>query len=199
MKALVIPAYQPSEALLHLVQDLPAGLFAVIVVVDDGSGPEYAEIFSRASTLPNVQIARHAVPIGRGAALRTGIHAALSTAPDLTAVVTADIGHSAKEVAWAHGLRRTPESLVLGTHQPPQRSIVTLAATWALAGQPLSEPETTLRSIPAALLPHLLRMESNGPEFDVEMLLAAGQHSIPLLEHRGTDAFVCQPAPQTSS
>ena len=68
MKALVIPAYQPSEALLHLLQELPAAVFALIVVVDDGSGPEYAEIFSRASALPNVQIARHAVPIGSGAA-----------------------------------------------------------------------------------------------------------------------------------
>ena len=185
VKALVIPAYQPSETLLRLLQDLPAGLFAPIVVVDDGSGPEYAEIFSRAGALPNVQIARHAVPIGRGGALRTGINAALSTAPNLTSVVTAD----AKEVAMADGLRRTLDSLILGTHQPPRRSIATLAATWALAGQPLSEPETTLRSIPAALLPHLLRMESNGPEFDVEMLLVAGQNSVPMFEQQ-----VAQPA-----
>jgi hypothetical protein len=180
--ALVIPAYQPSESLLHLLQDLPAGLFAATVVVDDGSGPQYAQIFSRAADLPNVQIARHAVPIGRGAALRTGIHAALTAAPHLTAVVTTDGSHSAQEVARAHGLRRTPEPLVLGTRQPPRRSIATRAATWALAGQPLSEPGATLRSIPAALLPHLLRMESNGPEFEVEMLLVAGQHNIPLLE-----------------
>ena len=105
MKALVILAYQPSEALLHLLQHLPPGSFAAIVVVDDGGGPEYAEIFSRASTLPSVQIARHAVPIGRGAALRAGIHAALSTAPDLTDIVTADSSHSVEEVARAHGLR----------------------------------------------------------------------------------------------
>ncbi|MGA3240487.1 MAG: glycosyltransferase [Bryobacteraceae bacterium] len=184
VKALVIPAYQPSESLLHLLQDLTAGLFAAIVVVDDGSGPAYAEIFARVAAFPNVQIVRHAVPIGRGAALRTGIHAALSTAPHLTAVVTTDITHSAKEVAWAHGLRRTRDSLVLVTRQPPPRSIATLAVTWALTGQPLSEPETTLRSIPAALLPHLLRMESNGPEFEVETLLVAGQHSIPVLEEQ---------------
>jgi hypothetical protein len=198
VKALVILAYQPSEALLQLLQDLTAGCgdelrFGAIVVVDDGNGPEYAEIFSRASALPSVQIARHAVPIGRGAALRTGIHAALCTVPDLTDVVTADSGHSVEEVARAHGLRRTPESLVLVTQQQPRRSIARLAATWALAGEPLSEPGTALRSIPAALLPHLLRLESNGPEFEIETLLVAGQHGIPLLEEQ-VEQQIDQPA-----
>ena len=165
MKALVIPVYQPSESLLHLLQDLPAGSFAAIVIVDDGSGPHYAEIFSRAGTLPGVQIVRHAIPIGRGAALRTGIHAALASVPDLTAVVTTDGSHSAnaiEQISGDSGALRRPwaraTSLVLGIHQAPRRSIGTLAATWALAGQPLSEPETTLRSIPVALLPHLLRL-----------------------------------------
>ena len=200
MKALVIVAYQPSEALLHLLQDLTAGSFAAIVVVDDGSGREYAEIFSRASALPNVQIARHAVAIGRGAALRTGIHAALCSAPDLTEVVTADSSHSAGAIerisrdSGDSSVHRRPwaraTSLVLGIKRPQRRSIATAAATWALAGQSLSEPGTTLRSIPAAVLPHLLRMESNGPEFEIEALLVAGQHSIPLIEEQVEERIV---------
>ena len=205
MKALVIPAYQPSEALLHLLQDLPSGLFAAIVVVDDGSGPEYAEIFSRASAVPNVQVARHAFHIGRGAAIRTGIHAALAIEPELTTVVTTDSGHAAKailQISSDSDVRRRPwaraTSLVLGTHQPPRRRIATLAATWALTGQPLSEPDTTLRSIPAALFPHLLRMKSNGPEFDVEMLLVAGQQSIDMVEEQVEEPAGTRPSPAVS-
>jgi hypothetical protein len=189
VKALVIPAYQPGEALVQLLQDLPAEWFAAIVVVDDGSGPEYAEIFLRAGALPGVRVARHAVHVGRGAAIRTGIHAALAVEAGLTAVVVTDCGHSVKaigEISCDSGGRHRPwaraTTVILGTRQPARRGIATLAATWALAGQTLAEPDTTLRSLPAALLPHLLRMESNGAEFDVEMLLVAGQHSIPVVE-----------------
>jgi hypothetical protein len=182
VKALVIPAYQPSEALLHLLQDLPAEALDVIVVVDDGSGPEYLETFARAAALPKVQVARHATRIGRGAAVRTGIHAALVAAPELTRIVTADTCDSAAAILQISS-HAGANALILAT-RPQRGSILTIAATTGLVGQALSEPDTTLRALPAALLPYLLRMESNGPELDVEMLLVAGQHSIPIVEER---------------
>lgn len=58
--------------------------------MDDGSGPEYGGIFSQASSLPNVHLLRHAVNLGKGAALKTGINFALVAFPSLTGVVTAD-------------------------------------------------------------------------------------------------------------
>ena len=188
VKALVIPAYQPSEALLYLLQALPDESFAVVVVVDDGSGPEYAEIFARAAALPKVHVARHAMRIGRGAAVRTGIHAALIAAPDLNQIVTAGSSDSAAAILQiSSGGRDYATALILGTRQR-RRSILTAAATRGLVGQALSEPDTTLRSLPGALLPHLLCMESNGSEFDVEMLLVAGEHSIPVAEKRVEEA-----------
>ncbi len=179
MKALVIPAYQPSEALLDLLQTISAASFAAIIVVDDGSGSRHADLFSRAAAMPNVHIVRHAFPIGRGAAIRTGIHAALAAAPDLNAVVIAETCHSAAAIEQ---ISRQQDALVLGIGKGRRPGIVTKLATLALVGRPLAEPETSLRSIPAALLPHLLRMESHGAEFDLEMLLVADQHAIPIVE-----------------
>ena len=136
--------------------------------------------FSRAQPLSRVCGSRATPSTSvEGPRLAAGIHAALAAAPDLTAVVIADSRHSANSIEQ---ISRHDDSLVIGANQPQRRNIVTLGATRALAGQPLSDPETTLRSIPAALLSHLLRMESNGFEFEVEMLLVADQNSIPILE-----------------
>jgi hypothetical protein len=196
VKALVIAACQPSEALLTLLNHLPGDRFAAIVVVDDGSGPGYAPLFARAAALPNVQIARHALPIGRGASTRTGIHAALLAAPDLTAVVTAVVApaNSADSAAAITQLSSaSATALVLGIHQPPRRSLITRAVTRGLLGQPLDQLDTPLRSLPAALLPHLLRIESSGPEFEVETLLAAEAHSIPIVEEPVAEPIESRP------
>lgn len=65
----LIPAYQPGQALIDLTQALlSAGMAAV--VVDDGSGEKYAAIFDQLDT--RVQLVRHDKNQGKGAALKTG-------------------------------------------------------------------------------------------------------------------------------
>ena len=44
--AVVIPAYRPSAALVEVVRALAERQFPAILVVDDGSGPEFHEIFA---------------------------------------------------------------------------------------------------------------------------------------------------------
>lgn len=48
---IIIPAYQPEKKMVHLIQELQETGFQRILVVDDGSGPEYAEIFHEAEAL----------------------------------------------------------------------------------------------------------------------------------------------------
>ena len=47
--AVVIPAYRPSAVLIDLVRALNASGKFPIILVDDGSGPEFAPIFEKAS------------------------------------------------------------------------------------------------------------------------------------------------------
>src|ERR1039457_904582 len=86
----LIPAYRPSPGLVDLVSDLSARGMRAILLVDDGSGPEFREIFDQAAQISGVQVLRHAVNLGKGAALKTGINRALCAFPDLTGIVTAD-------------------------------------------------------------------------------------------------------------
>src|SRR6476661_156767 len=88
--AVIIPAYRPSAGLIDLVQILSQKALPAIVIVDDGSGPEFREIFERAAQFPKVQLLRHAVNLGKGAALKTAFNYALCTWPDLVGVVTGD-------------------------------------------------------------------------------------------------------------
>ena len=48
MTPIVIPAYEPDERLLQLLETLRTADLAPVVIVDDGSGSKYKEIFERA-------------------------------------------------------------------------------------------------------------------------------------------------------
>jgi hypothetical protein len=186
VKALVIPAYRPSGALFELIESLPPDEFAVIVVADDGS-PVSSDLVKLSER--GITVARHAVPVGRGAAIRTGMHAALAAAPALDSIVIAEEFHSARDIARVSAQQG---ALVLGA--PPKGRMNW--PTRLLTGIRVSDPWARLRSIPARLIPHLLTLESNGAEFDVETLVAAAEHSIPIVEKRvdeRTDAPIAQP------
>jgi len=78
---ILIPAYCPGPGLIALVQALVSPVHPV-VVVDDGSGPDYRPVFDAVSAQPGVTLLRHAVNLGKGAALKTGINHILCEFPD---------------------------------------------------------------------------------------------------------------------
>ena len=191
--AVVIPAYKPSAGLIDLVRTLSESDLPAIVIVDDGSGPEYRETFAQASAYPRVELLRHAVNLGKGAALKTAFNHVLCAYPELAGVVTADADgqhHPGDIERVASKLMDRPDALVLGSRQfegdVPLRSrignIATRGVMHALLGQKLTDTQTGLRGIPANLLPRLLKIESRGYEFELEMLIAAHHLQIPVVE-----------------
>lgn len=191
--AVVIPAYQPSAALVDLIGALGADAARPIVLVDDGSGADCAEIFARAAALPYVHLLRHDANRGKGAALKTAIRFALDTFPDLVGIVTADADgqHHPEDIARVGAVLLAGKgSLVLGARAfqgtVPLRSrlgnTLTRGIMHLLLGRKLRDTQTGLRGIPAALLPQLLQVESSGYEFELEMLLLAHHQSVPVVE-----------------
>ncbi len=113
----LIPAYQPNGALIELVRDLLARGVRSIEIVDDGSGPEYRWVFDELELLAGVHILRHAVNLGKGAALKTGMNHILADDPGLTGIVTADADgqhHPADVVGVCERFAGSPDALVLG-------------------------------------------------------------------------------------
>jgi hypothetical protein len=168
--AIVIPAYRPPDRLLDLARQLSQS-FARVVIVDDGSGTDSREVFARAAEFPGVEILRHAAHLGQGAAIKTGINHALASLPDLIGVVAAEPDAESADIERvAHSLLAHPDSLV----QPAADSVL-----HALTGR---DSQTGLRGIPAAFAPRILRIEANGPEFDLELQMTARRSGVPVVE-----------------
>src|ERR1035441_2896927 len=189
----LIPAYKPPAGLVDLVRDLSGRGMASILLVDDGSGPEFRAIFEEAAQFPGVEVLRHAINLGKGAALKTGINHALCAFPALTGIVTADADgqHHPEDIERvAASLREHRHALVLGSRtfntEVPLRSrfgnILTRRLMQTLIGSKLQDTQTGLRGIPAALAARLLRVEARGYEFELEMLIVAHQSGVAVVE-----------------
>jgi dolichol-phosphate mannosyltransferase len=87
----VIPAYNEAENIPRLLDDLAPrarALGARVIVVDDGSSDGTAEVVRAHAQDMHLAIVQHPVNSGLGAAINSGIRAALSEASDDDAIVT---------------------------------------------------------------------------------------------------------------
>lgn len=163
-----------------------------MIVIDDGSGPQYRPIFDALREIENVHVVCHAVNLGKGAALKTGMNYALVEFPEIAGVVTADADgqHDPRDVAKvARAFAAAPTSLVIGSRTfaagIPLRSrvgnLLTRRAMRLLVGQNLSDTQSGLRAVPRKLIEELLRVPATGYEFELEMLIVArhlGMHVV---------------------
>src|ERR1700733_6043163 len=155
----LIPAYQPTESLCDLLKEIRARDSSHIVVVDDGSGPDYEAIFRCVTQLPGTSLLTNAVNLGKGAALKHGINHILVHHPACIGVVTADADgqHSPDDVLKvADDLKANPDRVLFGARQfgldVPMRSklgnLVSRYVYRLFIGLSLSDTQTGLRGIP---------------------------------------------------
>jgi glycosyltransferase involved in cell wall biosynthesis len=191
--AVLIPAYQPGDALAQIVAALAPHPFLAIVVVDDGSSSACSSVFAACSRQPRTTILRHGVNLGKGAALKTGLNYLLAHHPGLAGVVTADADgqHDPADILRvAQELEKQPDHLVLGARsfgaETPTRSrfgnLLTRSVVRVVMGERISDTQTGLRAIPRRLIPELLRMAACRYEFELDMLTAAKHLRIPTAE-----------------
>ncbi len=188
----LVPAFKPDRGLVDFVRALSSA-GARTVIVDDGSGPEFAEMFKSLPGVGDTVVLRHAVNLGKGAALKTGLNFIACEDRDWIGVVTADADgqHRVEDVlAVAESLKDNPQSLILGARgfegELPLRSRLGNAATrfamrWVM-GQRLMDTQTGLRGIPLAMIPRLLLIPHQGYEFELEMLLICKYEGIRIRE-----------------
>jgi glycosyltransferase involved in cell wall biosynthesis len=191
--SVLIPAYCPNHTLPQLVNALVDRGIAHIVVVDDGSGPAYRAVFDEVGRISEVHVLRHAVNLGKGAALKTAFNYVLTSRPDAVGVVTADADgqHDPDDIVRvSRRCTDSPGSLILGARafsgDVPLRSrfgnAVTRRVMRLVLGQKLRDTQTGLRAIPLALLPRLMKLPATGYEFELEMLIAARHQSVRVIE-----------------
>lgn len=186
----LIPAYKPDERLIALSDELIA-MGIRLFVVDDGSGSDFGSIFDKIRN-KGVDVFVHKTNRGKGAALKTGIKQ-LMMYSDIKGIITADADgqHTASDISSAMELLiKNPESLVIGVRKfggkVPLRSrignTITRGVFHFVTGNRISDTQTGLRGLPASLFERLLRLEGDRYEFEMNMLLTAGDWNVYILE-----------------
>lgn len=186
----LIPAYEPESVMIPLLERLADADFQ-IVVVDDGSGAAYAQIFRQAAEW--AKVLTHTVNGGKGRALKTGFEyiAANYSADSVVVTVDADGQHSPEDAlrvcaeADAHF-----DALVLGsrsfTGNVPLRSRFGNAFTRGVfrlaAGRRVNDTQTGLRAFSARWIPTLLKIPGDRYEYEMNVLLFWAKEKRPIRE-----------------
>jgi glycosyltransferase involved in cell wall biosynthesis len=180
--AVLIPAWRPDPHLVRLVEELRGRNFSEIVVVDDGSGGGFEEIFLTLDDMPGVTILRHQENMGKGCALKTGFAYLLSGRSGVAGVVTADADgqHRPEDIGRVGScLLQSHTDVVLGARDfkgnVPWRSRVGNTMTRylfsVLTAQSPHDTQTGLRGLRRDVLPLLLCVPGARYEFEMRMLV----------------------------
>ncbi|MDA3791149.1 MAG: bifunctional glycosyltransferase family 2/GtrA family protein [Desulfobacula sp.] len=190
----LIPAYKPDKKVLsNIVEQVAAFDVAKIIVVDDGSGPEYETVFEHVRMLPKASVLYHKTNQGKGAALRTGFKYILEFRIECSSVITVDADgqHLSEDLdKIIKTIKTHPDSLILGVRgfkgKVPLRSLLGNKATYlmfrGLVGQKISDTQTGLRGIPYSLLEDLILLASDRYAYELEMLLTLVQKDVSIKE-----------------
>lgn len=94
----VIPAYNESKTIKNIIEELKSRKFNIIIV-DDGSTDKTYEIASKSINNSNGLIYKHVLNRGVGAALKTGIKAALARNAEIIVTFDADGQHDPDDIS----------------------------------------------------------------------------------------------------
>lgn len=189
----LIPAYQPDARLPRLILELHrADPSTKIVVVDDGSGQKFSDIFE-ASATAGAHVISYENNRGKGYALREGFTWIRDVAGDLSeCVVTADADgqHTLNDIFRVGRTCTDTGTSVLGVREfvghVPARSRIGNTATsalfWPATGWKLKDTQTGLRAFPVALLPALLEVQGDRYEYELRVLLHLAKFRHPVTQ-----------------
>ncbi|MBO4836535.1 MAG: bifunctional glycosyltransferase family 2/GtrA family protein [Clostridia bacterium] len=188
----LIPSLEPDERLPRYVDSLLQAGFGLVLVVNDGSGPEYGPVFDSISARERCHVLGYPVNRGKGYALRTGIEY-LRDHTDLAGVITADSDgqHTAPDtLKLAEELHAEEKKLLIGSRDfsrknknIPFRSRfgnrMTSAVFAALYGHWLPDTQTGLRAVTRDCFDDLLAVAGDRFEYEMNMLIYFAVNRIP--------------------
>lgn len=192
--AVVIPAFQPDNVLIRLIDELLSKGFPYIVVVDDGSSEDKKQIFSDIDNKEKCIVIHHSRNLGKGIALKTGIDAVLSSHILFDGIITADADgqHSTYDIIkTVKSFEQQPDALVLGCRDFSQKNIpfrsrlgnkFTGFVFRLVSGIKLNDTQTGLRAFSLENARRFLKIEGNRYDYEMNMLLTAAKENIAIEE-----------------
>ncbi len=176
----IIPALNPDDKLIKLVNDLKME-FKKIIIVNDGS--DSTKIFDKLSSNKECIILTHEVNKGKGEALKTAFRYYLDNLSKNNVgviAIDADGQHSVKDSIAISNLLEKEDKFILGTRlfntkETPLRNktgnrITSRDFKW-LYKVYIKDTQTGLRAIPNRLIKEIKNVEGSRFEYELNMLI----------------------------
>lgn len=187
----LIPAYEPEENMLDLLENIKKDTDMDIVVVNDGSSDACKDIFSKAKEF--AKVLEHEVNKGKGRALKTGLNYINDNYRGEYIVVTmdADGQHTIEDALKICDLvKKSPDILVLGKRffgeDVPLRSRFGNAMTRLVykiaTGVKVYDTQTGLRAFSYKLVPLMLEIKGERYEYEINVLMECPKNNIEIKE-----------------
>lgn len=190
-KTALIPAYEPDEKLIEVLERLNKYGFDIFVV-DDGSGDKYKSIFEQAASM--AEVISYPVNKGKGYALKTGIKLIKEKYDGKKyAVVTLDSDgqHTAEDtVKICERAISDPGSLVLGSRERDKNvpfksrfgNSMTKIVYKLSTGLTVNDTQTGLRAFTCELTDDILDVNGERYEYEMNVLLCFSKKNIRITE-----------------
>lgn len=189
----VIPAYKPDDKMLVTLNELVEAGFDDILVVNDGSGEAFEEIFAKVKKIPQCTLLVHPENKGKGAALKTAFQYFLDNREDKKCIVSADADgqHLTKDIIATAMVSKEKESVVLGVRDfsdpkvPPRSKMgnqITCGVFRLFFGMKIQDTQTGLRAFPRKYLEEILKAKGERYEYETNMLFMVNRKNIPMDE-----------------
>ena len=189
--AVVIPALNPDDRMIALVQKLKETGFENIILVDDGSEIANRKYFKVCKENYGCHVIRHVVNFGKGIALKSAFNHILDNCPDIAGTVTVDCDgqHMPEDIITCARLTQEhPDRLVLGCRRFDDKEIplrsrfgnkITRHVIRLLCGINIADTQTGLRGMSRELIKeYFAKTKGERFEYEMNMLLCAREHQI---------------------
>ena len=180
---ILIPSFNPNQKLLTLVMELSQLKWNEIIIINDGSSNESLQFFDKLKNINNVRVITHAVNLGKGAALKTGIKYVKNKKIKIDGLITVDSDgqHLIEDIIKvAQSTRNRENDVIFGVRSfkedTPFRSKfgnnITKYLLYIFNGISINDSQTGLRYLPVSTFSKLLKLPGNKYEYELECLFA---------------------------
>lgn len=190
---IVIPAYEPESSFCKYAKELQEKKIGQLVVVDDGSGDKYQDIFDEIRQLNDVVILTHEKNFGKGQALKTAYQYIKEHGDEKSKIVCVDCDgqHTIADIInIVNQMDQYPSTLILGARDfsldgIPLRSRFGNRSTsflfMLISGKWIGDTQTGFRACDYSLLDELLSIEGTRFEYEMQVLATFMRKKLPLV------------------
>lgn len=190
---IIIPSYKPDkEIMMEFIQKLK-NKFANIIVVDDGSGKEYAQFFEKIKN-EGITVLKHYINFGKGRGIKTAFNYVLNNYPNIVGAITADCDgqHYIEDIIkCAEKLREEPQKLIIGTRNFDEKQVpfksrfgnkLTRGIFSTFVGIKITDTQSGLRAFGKSTMETFLQTSGERYEYETNMLIDCKEKEIEISE-----------------